>query len=104
MTMNMRSSSPERAELARSGLSRLLQAASGRTEDDLANATGMSSATVHRLKAEHAEGFCHLLSELDLKIVRADRQCYPPGYVESLKTLAEYQLRPDTPTPVLVWE
>ena len=42
-----------------------------------------------------------MLAELDLKIVRAEMKCYPPGYVESLKTLAEYQLRPDTPTPVL---
>ena len=45
-----------------------------------------------------------MLAELDLKIVRADLQCYPVGYVESLKTLAAYQVLPDTPTPVLVWE
>lgn len=100
----MKASSQERLELARSGLKRLLQAASSKTEDDLAAAIGVSSSVVHRLKAEHGEGFCHLLAELGLKIVRAELQCYPPGYVESLKTLAEYQLRPDTPTPVLVWE
>ena len=31
-------------------------------------------------------------------------QCYPPGYVESLKTLAAFQVLPETPSPVLVWE
>ena len=100
----MKASSQERLESARSGVKRLLQAASSRTEDDIAEAIGVSSSVVHRLKADHGEGFCHMLAELGLKIVRAELQCYPPGYVESLKTLAAYQVLPDTPTPVLVWE
>lgn len=78
--------------------------ASGRTEDDIAGAIGVSSSVVHRLKSDHAEGFCHLLSELGLKVVKSDLQCYPPSYVESLKTLAAFQVLPETPTPVLVWE
>lgn len=100
----MRSSSPERLETARSGLKRFLQAASTKTEEQLGEAIGVSDSVIQRLKSVHGEGFCHLLAELNLKIVRADLQCYPPGYVESLKTLAAFQVLPETPTPVLVWE
>ena len=100
----MNASSPTRLESARSGLKRVLQAASTRTEEDIAKAIGVSDSVIQRLKSIHGEGFCHMLAELDLKIVRAELQCYPVGYVESLKTLAAYQVLPDTPTPVLVWE
>lgn len=100
----MTASSQIKLEVARRNLKNILQAASGKTEEDLAKAMGVSDSVVQRLKSVHGENFAALLAELDLKIVPAHVKCYEPAYVEALKTLARAQVNENEPPRELEWD
>ena len=100
----MKTSSPERLEVARRNLKNILQAASSCTEEDLAKAMQVSDSVVQRLKSVHGENFAALLAELNLKIVPAHVKCYEPGYVDALKTLARAQVNDNAVPCQLEWD
>lgn len=76
------------AERARQIEVKLLQRLADHGGAHLAAVTGMSEATVSRLKNEHLANFAKLLAALELKVVSEEVRCYRPDIVNAWRTLA----------------
>lgn len=75
--------------LARKSASQILQRLSSVGQKPIADALGVSEATVSRMKGEGLESFTALLGALGLKVVPADHKCYAPDYIEHLHYFAK---------------
>ena len=89
-------------ERARKSESAILQALAAMGQAELAKAMAVHESTVSRFKESGISTFSTALSHLGLKVVSEGMQCYEPGYVEALKTLAEVGIRNQAPR--LEWE
>jgi transcriptional regulator with XRE-family HTH domain len=69
----------------------------------VAEALGVSEATISRLKNEQAEPFAAFLACLRLKLVPAEHECYAPEYIEHLRYFAKVGMQQQEP-PKLDWE
>lgn len=76
------------AERARKIESKVLRRLSDHGGAHLAAATGLSEATVSRLKTEHLVSFSKLLTALGFKIVDQDLKCYKPHVALAWRSLA----------------
>lgn len=68
---------------------KLLQRLADHGGAHLAAVTGLSEATVSRLKNEHLGNFAKLLTALGLKVVDEGVKCYQPDIVNAWRTLAK---------------
>jgi hypothetical protein len=68
---------------------KLLQRLADHGGAHLAAVTGLSEATVSRLKNEHLANFAKLLTALGLKVVDEGVKCYQPDIVNAWRTLAK---------------
>ena len=77
------------ADRARQIETKLLQRLADHGGAHIAAVTGMSEATVSRLKNEHLGNFAKLLAALELKVVDRSVKCYQPDIVNAWRTLAK---------------
>jgi DNA-binding MurR/RpiR family transcriptional regulator len=87
---------------ARKIASAILQALSSAGQTHVADAIGVSEATVSRLQSQHVESFSALLACLQLKVVPAAHKCYSPEHIAHLEYFARLGMQQQS-TP-LQWE
>lgn len=77
------------SERARQIEVKLLQRLADHGGAHLAAVTGLTEATVSRLKNDHLGNFAKLLVALGLKVVDEGVKCYQPDIVNAWRTLAK---------------
>jgi hypothetical protein len=70
----------------------------------IAASLGISESTVSRLKNEHLETLCSILSHAGLKIVPVEMQCFPAAKIDALLTFAKAHLETVESAEQLSWE
>lgn len=90
--------------LARKSQSTILQRLSSVGQKPVADALGVSEATLSRLKSEQVESFTAFLGCLNLKVVPADHKCYSPEYIEHLHYFAKRGMDEAKPELEQDWE
>ena len=88
--------------LARKCAATILQSLASAGQKPVADALGVSEATVSRMKGDTLESFTALLAALDLKVVPAAHKCYAPDYIEHLHYFARLGMA--EAKPGLAWE
>lgn len=78
---------------ARKNESLILQTLATVGQNELARAMAVHESTVSRMKDGGIATFAAALAHLGLKVVPTGMQCFEPGYVAALKTLAEVGIR-----------
>lgn len=75
--------------LARKSQSTILQRLASIGQKPVADALGLSEATVSRMKSEAVESFTAFLAVLGLKVVAAEHRCFSPEYMDHLHYFAK---------------
>jgi hypothetical protein len=89
--------------LARKSLAAILQALASAGQKPVADALGVSEATVSRMKGEWLENFTALLGALNLKVIPAEHKCYAPEYIDHLHYFAKRGMEQANPAE-LQWD
>lgn len=90
---------------ARKNESTFLQGLASVGQRPIAEALGVDVSTVSRLKSDGmVERVSHVLALAGLKIVPVDMQCFPPGEIAALLTLAKGRLREIETPDQLAWD
>lgn len=87
---------------ARKMLALIFQRLTSAGGSHVAEALGVSEATISRMKNEQADPFTAFLAVLKLKVVPAEHQCYPAEYIEHLRYFARVGMTQQQP-PTLEW-
>lgn len=99
----MGSSSAEKVETSRKIVQAVLQRLAETSAASVAEAVGVSESTVSRFKSEHLQQVAAILSEVGLKVVPVEYQCFEPTYISALQRLAAEQLNAQKAAPRLEW-
>jgi transcriptional regulator with XRE-family HTH domain len=79
-------------DLTRQNEALILRSLRDKSQVRIAEALGVSEATVSRLKDEDTPKFAKLLAELDLKVVNASTRTFDPQVVDALRVIARLHL------------
>lgn len=71
----------------------ILQALSSKGQRPVAEALGVSEATVSRMKVEDLERFAAFLTAIGLKPVPLENRCYPPQHIQHLEYFAQLGMK-----------
>jgi Bacteriophage CII protein len=90
-------------ETARKGFAFLLQRLASVGQAPIAEALGVSEATVSRIKNDDLERVCLLIALLGGKIVPFTVKCYAPSVIEPLLALAKQRMAQIDSVAQLEW-
>ncbi|WP_131667414.1 CII family transcriptional regulator [Psychrobacter pygoscelis] len=85
----MKSLSPEQIAWSRNMQTQILQAVDKGCQKEIAEAIGVDSSTVSRLKEHHLATVCNLMAAIGLKVVPANMKCYNEQKIDILFRLAK---------------
>jgi len=88
---------------ARKNYTQMLKALAERTQAAVALQLGCNESTVSRWKDGEFEKTARALAAMGLKVVPQDLECWPPNYIESLRTLAKLAVSAP-PAQALSWD
>lgn len=100
----MNTLSPEQRETTRKGLTFLFQQLSSMGGEQVAEALGVSEATLSRIKNEDLERCLNLISILAGKVVPFIARCYTPETIEPLLQLAKQRMAQLDNVKQLEWD
>lgn len=91
-------------EIARKNETMILRALADVKQAAVADAIGVSEATVSRFKDGELERYARLLAAIGLKCVPLSMRCFKQDEIEALLTLAKKQLESVKTTQDLEWD
>ncbi len=92
------------SERARKNEQALLRAVASVGQKTIAEALGVSEATVSRMKDGEFERFSRLAARCGLKLVPVEMKCYRPESIAAILTLAQERMDEIKTPDQLVWD